>query len=183
MASLLERLQQDHKHLTHLLDLLERQLNQFHEGNEPEFELLCEMLEYIESYADQVHHPTEELIFDAIQETTDQKRSRLEMLRNQHESLRIMSLKFRQALEGIVHEAVLPRDQVEQRGRELVKLERQHLAAEEKEIFPLAKKVLKKKDWKRIEDEAPKVNDPVFGDRDPARFRTLYQHLTHALEP
>jgi len=182
MPSLLERLNQDHKHLAHLLDLLDRELDQFHAGREPEFDLVCEMLEYIESYADKVHHPTEELVFDAIEERTSAKASVLEALRNQHESLKILNLKFRQALDGIVHEAVLSRDQVELRGRELVHLERQHLELEEGEIFPLARKVLTPQDWEAIEKIVPKSDDPVFGKRDRDRFRALYQHLVHSLD-
>jgi hemerythrin-like domain-containing protein len=181
MSKLLERLNQDHKHLAHLLDMLDRQLDRFHEGHDPEFELLCEMLEYIECYADQAHHPSEELMFDVIEQRTGEKAAVLELLRNQHESLKIVCMKFRQALEGIVHETVLRRDEVEQRGREFVRLEREHLNIEEGEIFPLARKVLKKKDWEKLDKKAPNIDDPVFGDRDHARFRTLYQHLTHSL--
>jgi hemerythrin-like domain-containing protein len=182
MLSLLNRLNQDHKHLAHLLDLLDRELDQFHEGREPEFDLVCEMLEYIESYADGVHNPTEELIFDVLEGRTGEKADVIERLRNEHESVKILSLKFRQALDGIIHEAVMRRDEVEVRGRALVKLEREHLDLEEEQVFPLARKLLTDADWAAIAQAAPKPDDPVFGVRDPSRFRILYQHLVHMLE-
>ena len=66
MPALLERLNQDHKHLALVLDLLDTLLDLFHEGQEPDYELICEMLEYMENYEDQVHHPSEDLIFERM---------------------------------------------------------------------------------------------------------------------
>lgn len=177
MPKLLDKLNLDHKHLSRLLDLMEKQLDGFHEGNEPDFELMCEMLEYVENYADQVHHPTEDLIFHRLLERSDERRDVMETLFEQHQTLSRLSKQFRQSLEGVVHEAVLRRDLVEQQGRELLKLQRQHLDLEEGSIFPLARELLTDDDWERIQEEAPTSIDPVFGEQDQARFRTLYQHL------
>jgi hemerythrin-like domain-containing protein len=177
MPKLLDKLNLDHKHLSRLLDLMEKQLDGFHEGNEPDFELMCEMLEYVENYADQVHHPTEDLIFHRMLERSDERRDVMETLFEQHQTLSRLSKQFRQSLEGVVHEAVLRRDLVEQQGRELLKLQRQHLDLEEGSIFPLARELLTDDDWERIQEEAPTSIDPVFGEQDQARFRTLYQHL------
>ncbi len=62
---LLERLHRDHINLARLLDLLERELNEFYAGRESDFDLKVEMLEYIECYAELIHHPTEDRIFEA----------------------------------------------------------------------------------------------------------------------
>jgi hemerythrin-like domain-containing protein len=183
MPQLLERLHQDHKHLALLLDLLEKLLDMFHEGSEPDYELMCEMLEYIESYADQVHHPSEDLIFKRMQTHADQHHAMLDVLMHQHEVLSELTRYFRQSLEGIVHEEVLRRDAVEAQGRELVQTLRNHLNLEETEAFPLAREVLTAEDWEAVEAAAAKVADPLFGDRDPARFRTLYQHLMEQTAP
>jgi hemerythrin-like domain-containing protein len=177
MSQLLERLHQDHKHLALLLDLLERLLDMFHAGEEPDYELMCEMLEYIENYADQVHHPSEDLIFKRLQTHADQHHAVLGVLMRQHEVLSEITRTFRQSLEGIVHEEVLRRDEVEAQGRELVETLRIHLNLEETEAFPLAREALTAEDWEAIEAAASKVADPLFSARDPARFRTLYQHL------
>ena len=177
MPQLLDRLHQDHRHLTHLLDLLDRLQNMFHEGTEPDYELMCEMLEYMENYADQVHHPTEDLIFERMRSYGNQHRSVLDVLSKQHEILGEINRQFRESLEGIVHEEVLRRDLVEAHGRDLVETLRQHLNLEETEAFPLARELLTEQDWEELEKQAVKDTDPVFGDRDPARFQVLYQHL------
>ena len=80
MTELLERLNQDHRHLSRLLNLFDALLDRFHEGNEPDFELMCEMLEYMESYADQVHHPSEEMIFDRLRARSNETYPVLDIL-------------------------------------------------------------------------------------------------------
>lgn len=177
MTRLLDRLTQDHRRLARLLDLLDTLLDNFHDGREPDYELMCEMLEYLENYADQVHHPAEELIFDRLIEQGHEKRQVLDVLHHQHGLLSQMNKRFRQSLEGIVHEEVLLREDVERQGRELVAMLREHLDLEEAEAFPFAREHLTEDDWRAIDEAAPHINDPLFGDPDPARFRMLYQHL------
>jgi len=183
MSQLLDRLQQDHRHLLRLLDLLDRLLNMFREGNEPDYELMCELLEYMENYADQVHHPTEDRIFERILAISEEHRPVLDLLSKQHEVLGEINRQFRESLEGIVREEVLRRDLVEAHGREMVRTLREHLILEEREAFPLARKLLTERDWEELEQQTPRTADPVFGDRDPARFQALYQHLMSQAAP
>lgn len=177
MSRLLDQLQQDHRHLIRLLDLLDTLLDQFHDGIEPDYELMCEMLEYLESYADQVHHPTEEVLFARLLELGQEKRRAIDVLSHQHMLLSQLNKRFRQALEGIVHGEVLLREEVEHLGRDLVSTLRDHADLEEAEVFPFARERLSEADWRAIEEAAPKTNDPIFADPDPARFRSLFQHL------
>lgn len=177
MPHLLDRLHRDHQNLALLLGLLDKLLDRFHEGQEPDYELLCELLEYMADYADQVHHPSEDLIFERMQTRAGQHHPVLQVLTKQHAVLSELTRYFRQSLEGIVHEEVLRRDQVEAQGRDLVETLRKHLNLEETEAFPLAREVLTEADWAALDAEVTNVTDPVFGERDPARFRVLYQYL------
>jgi hemerythrin-like domain-containing protein len=183
MNRLMERLGLEHRRLARLLDLLDKLLDLFHEGVEPDYELMCEMLEYMESYADQVHHPTEDLIFRRVQELGGVQRPVLDLLMHQHQKLVELNRRFRRSLEGVVHEEVLLRDEVESQGRELVDTLRGHMELEDSDAFPFVLEHLSPDDWEELAEAAPDLNDPVFGTPDPARFRSLYQHLmtqTHA---
>jgi len=93
-----------------------------------------------------------------------------------------MTRKFRASLEGMMHGEVLLRHEVEAQGRAMIKMLRRHMELEESEVFPLADRQLIADDWRAVADDAPKYNDPLFGDPDPARFRTLYQHLVGELD-
>ena len=177
MTQLLERLHEDHMHLTRLLDLLERLLDMFHEGTEPDYELICEMLEYMEQYADQLHHPTEELIFERMRTYDAGQQQILDVLTNQHEVLGEINKQFRASMESIIQGDVIRRDLVEAHGRDLVQTLRNHLDLEEKDAFPLAQELLSDDDWNELQKQAPKASDPVFGEHDRDRFQALYRHL------
>lgn len=183
MTQLLERLNREHRHLSRLLNLFDDLLDRFSEGNEPDLDLMSEMLEYMDSYADQVHHPSEELIFDRLRARSNETYPVLDVLTKQHVALGQMNKRFRRSLEGIMHEEVLRRDEVELQGREYVKVLRDHLAVEETQAFPLARERLAASDWDELLQEVPSADDPVFGDADPARFRTLFQHLMAQAQP
>ncbi|MCG6860111.1 MAG: hemerythrin domain-containing protein [Chromatiaceae bacterium] len=177
MTELLDRLNREHRALSRVLDLFDDLLDGFHEGREPDYELLCEMLEYMESYSDQVHHPSEEDIFDRLRARTNESYPVLDLLTKQHQLLGQMNKRFRRSLEGIVHEEVLRRDEVEVQGRELVKTLREHLDLEETEAFPLARERLSASDWDELRPEASSMEDPLLGSTQQERFRSLFRHL------
>jgi hemerythrin-like domain-containing protein len=101
----------------------------------------------------------------------------LRRLMVQHESLALLNRRFKESLEGIVHEEVLPRDEVEIQGRQLLAALRDHMRLEDDEAFPLAVALLSAEDWAELLAAAPNVQDPVFGHADPERFRALYGQL------
>ncbi|WP_089725044.1 hemerythrin domain-containing protein [Candidatus Thiosymbion oneisti] len=177
MAELLDRLIRDHKHLLRVLDLLDDLLDRFHAGGEPDYELLCELLEYMEDYADQVHHPSEEDIFDRLRARSNEKYPVLDLLSNQHQLLSQVNKRFCRSLEGIMHEEVLRRDQVEVQGRELVKTLREHLDLEERAAFPLARERLSASDWDELRSTASGEQDPLFGEAGQRRFQSLLRYL------
>jgi hemerythrin-like domain-containing protein len=177
MSHLLDRLAEDHRRLTRLLDLLEGLLDQFHAGEEPDYELMCELMEYLIDYADQVHHPSEDLIFERLLVAPGKGHDVLRRLMQQHAALAQVNRRFKEALEGIVHEEVLRRDEVEQHGRDLVMMLREHMRLEDEEAFPIAQRALNEEDWKALGEVAPQVEDPVFGHADPERFRAIYARL------
>jgi hemerythrin-like domain-containing protein len=177
------RLGQDHARLARLLDLFEELLDRFHEGAEPDYELMSEMLEYMDSYSDIVHHPTEDLIFQRILDKGSERHDVFEVLMRQHRVLGQLNKRFRQSLDGILHEEVLLREDVEAHGRELISTLRSHMRLEDEEAFPIALARLSAGDWTELEVMAPTVEDPLFGNPDPLRYRALYAQLAAQAEP
>jgi len=177
MHPLLESLHRDHVNLDRLLKLLESHLNAFYAGEESDFDLVIELLEYVECYAELVHHPTEDLIFEAALGRSGDKQPMLEKLMEQHKTLIEVTRKFRQSMEGVIQGAVMTREELEIEGREYIALQRLHMDMEESEVFGFLDGCLEESEWQRIEDSAPKYDDPVFGERDPDRFRILYRYL------
>ncbi len=183
MNPIMMRLGQDHARLAKLLDLFDALLDRFHEGQEPDFELMCEMLEYMAGYADQIHHPTEDLVFRRAMERGMQRHEVFDVLMRQHEQLTQLNKRFRESLDAIVHEEVLLREEVEAQGRELVGTLREHMTLEDREAFPIALERLDESDWEAVAAVAPSADDPVFGTPDPQRFRALFKYLSEQAQP
>jgi len=179
MSQLLEKLQQDHVNLARLLDLLSMQLDDLFEGDESNFDLKIEMLDYIEHYAEQYHHPTEEKVNAKAfrKESLQPHKALQERVTREHEALMGMARHFRETLEGVMQGEVLRREEVETRGREFIALQRQHIDLEEQELFPLIADALTEKEWEKLERDIPHMDDPVFHRQDYNRFRSLIDYL------
>lgn len=178
MYPVLIRLDQDHVRLAKVLDLFEELLDRFRDGAEPDYELMCEMLAYIDQYADLVHHPTEDLIFQRVLEKGTERREIFEVLFKQHKALGQLTKRFRKSLDGILHEEVLLREEVEAQGRELIAMLRMHRQLEDEQAFPIALQRMSADDWAEIEANAPVQDDPVFGTPDPQRYHYLYKRFS-----
>lgn len=178
MHPVMTRLGQDHARLARILNLFDELLDRFHEGSEPDYDLLCEMLEYMASYADQIHHPTEDLIFHRVLAKGVANRDVFDVLMHQHDLVAQLNRRFHESLDAIIHEEVLLRAEVEAQGRELVDTLRSHMTMEDEEAFPIAIEHLDAADWEAVEAEAPSADDPVFTTPDPQRFRALYAELS-----
>ncbi len=179
MNQLLEKLHRDHVNLTHLLDLLSAQLDALFAGDESDFDLKIEMLDYIEHYAEQYHHPTEDMIIEVAfgKPEMEAHKALHDRVGREHEALMGMARHFRETLEGVMQGEVLRRDEVETRGREFIALQRQHIDLEENEIFPLVDEVLSEKEVEKLEQKIPHMDDPVFHRQDYNRFRSLIDYL------
>ena len=177
MTELLDRLAEDHRRLKRVMDLLEASLDRFHQGEEPDYELLTEVLQYMSDYADQVHHPSEDLLYERALQQSGQGRDVLRRLMVQHQELAQLNRRFRASLEGIVNEEVIPRDEVEQQGRELLQALTDHMALEDDQAFPILKTLFDDAVWEELARQAPKAGDPVFGEDNPEQFRALYNRL------
>lgn len=177
MHTFLQRLIVDHKRLLRLLLVLERQLESFHAEQEHDLDLTCELVQYIKSYADQIHHPTEDAMFAKYKSLSSQKYESVVLLEQQHRELAVMARKFHNALEAIIQGDIIPRQGIEIPGQAMIKLLREHIAVEENEVFPLINDRFNNEDWLAVEKFVPRELDPVFERPDPLRFRTLLRHL------
>lgn len=180
MHYLMEKLEKDHRNLEKVLDLLESQLDHFLAGRESDFDLKIELLEYMEAYADQVHHPLENVIFALAKPLVGERAELMDRLMQQHQELAQLTRTFRNSLENIYQGGVMPRNELEVRGREFIALQRQHIALEEQDAFPLLEGALRDQDWDTIIEQSPKYDDPVFDKPDKIRFQTVFDYLSKA---
>ena len=53
----------EHAYFAQLLRLLRREIDVIHAGEDPNYELMVDILSYLHEYADRVHHPREDVAF------------------------------------------------------------------------------------------------------------------------
>ena len=95
MHRIFQHLRRDHTRLAQLLDLLGRQLDLFHVGVEPELDLLIDVLDYMENYADCVHHKAEDKLFELYVNDHPEDGALIEEVQVQHKTLVEMTRGFR----------------------------------------------------------------------------------------
>ncbi len=108
------------------------------------------------------------------------KQALLDKLHQQHGLLVGLSRKFRKNLEGVVQGAVIGREELENRGPGVYRASAPAPRLGGAGNVPALDACLNTEDWERIEGDVPKHDDPVFGERDPNRFRLLYQYLNES---
>ncbi len=178
MSEVIKRLNAEHRNIAKLLDLLEAELAIFHTGEQPDFELMLDVMDYLTHYPDTFHHPKEDLVFGRLRQLDGSSHHIVEKLLKEHESLAREGIEFRNALRGMVNdEALMLRDTLEHLGTHYAEALRSHLYTEEVQVFPLALEVLKPSDWKEIDERINQRDDPLFGAAVAVEFQDLFKEI------
>ncbi|HEX2530712.1 MAG TPA: hemerythrin domain-containing protein [Burkholderiaceae bacterium] len=182
-ANIVDTWKRDHVNFSQLLDLLEAQIGLFHEDQTPNYELMLDILYYMTHYPDIFHHPKEDLTAARARDLDAGAATAVHELMRQHAVLRESGAKLLKQLQGIVDGAMLKRESAEQAARAYIAYFRSHMRQEELKIFPLAQKLLSKRDWAAIEKAAPFREDPLFGEGAlEKRYERLHRQIVQEAE-
>ena len=167
----------EHLNFAKLLDILEEQLERFHGGEEPNYELMLDIMFYMTHYSDLVHHAREDLAFAKIRERDASAGALVDELARQHALIKECGEELVADLDGIVNGSILSRERVEVPGRDYIANFRSHMQREEDEMLPLAAMLLRERDWSAIESAIRHREDPLFGSRAEQRYAALRQEI------
>ena len=167
----------EHEYFQRLLALLQSQLDVFHRGERPNYELMLDILTYLREYADAYHHPREDVAFARLAARRPDIDLALARLRQEHRVIerageRLLEL-LNQALDG----AMVPRAEVEVAAATYLVYYGNHIAKEEETVLVLARKVLQPEDWEAVRTAVAAPADPLFGASPQQRYRELARHL------
>jgi hemerythrin-like domain-containing protein len=172
----------EHANFATLLDILEGQLDLFHKGDSPDYELMLDIMFYMTHYPDVLHHAKEDLAFARIREREVDVAPIVDELSEQHSRLKHSGDALVHALDDIVNGSITSREHVETPGREYVADFRSHMQREEAAILPLAEKLLRAKDWAVIDAAIRHVDDPLFGKNGEERYAALRRQIAREAE-
>jgi len=167
----------DHVHFARLLDLLERELEQFGGAAAPRYELMEDIVYYMTHYSDAVHHPKEDLVFAVIKVRDPRLRRHVDELAWEHRILRETGDQLAHDLADIVNGAIAPRERLRRSAREYIVCMRGHMNVEEVEILPAAQRLLTNDDWPAVDARFGEVQDPLFASGADLRYAALREHI------
>jgi len=173
MSQLFEQIRLDHVHIAQLLDILDHQLNILSEAGGADFELICDIIRYMTTYPDTVHHPREGLMFERLLAHDASAADLLRDLTTEHRLLAEKGAACMEIMRQVIDGAMVRRDQIEALGREYVALLRAHMDKEDTDAFPRLEKNLTDEDWRALDASLDPQDDPVFGPQVEAQFDSL----------
>ena len=150
----------------------------------PDFALLRAMLFYIAEFPEHHHHRKEsELLFPRLRARTPLARPLLDHLDDDHArgNARIRELEHALVAYEMIGE---PRRAAFEAALErYVDFYLVHMSLEEREIFPLAEKVLHARDWEELDAEFSASEDPLTGAAPEADYASLFVRIRPHLQP
>ena len=170
----------EHLRFSSLLDFIEEQMAEFHEGGDPDYELLRDVVHYLHHYADQYHHPREDVAFGLMIRRSPGLRVPVLTLLQEHRVLAAVGETLLDYLEDILEDVMIQRSTIEAAASTYLVYYRHHLALEEREIVPRAAELLTPEDWAAVAAAVSAVPDPVFGNDVGESYRSLRRRIAGA---
>lgn len=167
----------EHAQFARLLNLLDRQITAFHEGEQPNYELMHDIVFYLKHYADRFHHPAEDVAFARIAAKDPGMRAKLARLLQEHRVIDAHGSALLERLAQVTSDALAPRGELESAAATYLVYYRHHLMAEERDIIPRAQVLMTDSDWAAVVKAVPVGPDPLFGPNPQERFKELRRQI------
>jgi hemerythrin-like domain-containing protein len=167
----------EHANFEKLLRALERELDLFDASDTPNYELMLDIMYYMNHFPDVFHHPKEDLAFAKILERHAGAQRIVADLTHEHVLLKDSGEKLLRTLDALVNDSILSRENVAAPCRAYIEGFRRHIEKEEAEIVPLAAKLLHANDWAAIDMAIRQRDDPLFGKTAEKRYETLRRYI------
>ena len=152
------------------------------EATLPDFGTLRAMLFYVDEFPEQRHHRKEsELLFPKLRARTPLSRELLDHLDEDHARGERRIRDLQHALLGFEMMGEARRDAFERSAQAYVDFYLAHMALEEREVLPLAQKVLTEEDWADLDEAFTANRDPLTGCEPEAEYRALFTRIVNAV--
>ncbi|GIU51932.1 hemerythrin [Shewanella sairae] len=175
---MLARLMHDHKHITILLKVLTDKHTKLAAGEAINYNVVRDIVEYMQSYAEHSHHPLEEVIDEFYRDKVGSEQIN-QQLTDEHERLGKASSSLMATLNLILSDIVVSKEQLINDLISYVNLQETHMQFEETVVFPKWREVIADNEWQNVRKmcQARLVDDPLFNESDSALFEELREYL------
>ncbi len=177
MTDILAILRQDHINMLWLLGALERQIDTFADGRQPDHEIVSAIADYVLEYPDRFHHPVEDRVLTELHQRDASAAQPSEGLESEHERIGQLARDFHTAVETLISDEPARRADFLDTARAFIAALRDHIAREDREFFPAAEATLTRNDLDRLASRLPKLDDPLFGAADRDSYMRLRRNI------
>jgi hemerythrin-like domain-containing protein len=152
------------------------------QGTLPDFGALRAMLFYVDEFPEKRHHRKEsELLFPKLRARTPLSRELLDRLDDDHARGERRIRELEHALLGFEMIGEPRRQAFEQAAERYVDFYLAHMAMEEREVLPLAERVLTDDDWADLDEAFSANRDPLTGCEPEADYHALFTRIVNAV--
>jgi hemerythrin-like domain-containing protein len=177
----LQIIRQEHQALSAMLRSIPMLLaHQRAQATPVDFAALRAMLFYVDEFPEKRHHRKEtELLFPKLRKRTPEHRDLLDHLDEDHArgELRIRELEHALLAFEVMGEP--RRAAFEQTLARYIDFYLGHMAMEEREILPLAERVLTEEDWAELDEAFGANRDALAGSLPEAEYAALFSRIVH----
>ena len=167
----------EHNYFKRLLDLLQRELDVFHSGERPDYDLMLDVITYLREYSDRAHHPREDIAFERLARHHPRLELPLARLKQEHRVIARAGETLLELLNEAVNGTVVGRAEIEVAAATYLVYYRSHIDKEEDSVLRLAEKSLTPEDWAAVKAAVPAGGDPLFGESPAERYRKLLHQV------
>jgi hemerythrin-like domain-containing protein len=167
----------EHGYFHQLLGLLQREVDVFHEGRQPNYELMVDIVSYLREYSDRFHHPREDVAFARLVKRCPDLALILARLAQEHRVIALAGETLGTLIQAVIGGAVIRRSELEMAAATYLVYYGNHIAKEEEDVLPRAAKMLTPEDWDAIRVSVQPGPDPLFGADPHQRYRELRRRI------
>jgi len=177
MADAIAMWHAEHADYSRLLDVLEEQVVTCHAGRDPDYSLMRDVVSYLRDFPDRFHHPREDVAFARLVKRNPGLQIPINRLLQEHRVIAAAGEELLKLLNEAVDGVPIARETLEAAADVFLVYYRHHLAKEERDILPLAAKLLTPDDWRIVAGAVSPTLDPLFGARFDERYRKLRERI------
>jgi hemerythrin-like domain-containing protein len=180
-ATALDVIQDEHRALSGMLFSLRELVRRIVAGRaDPDFMLLRSILYYIYAFPEQLHHPKEtEVLFKALRRRSAEAAASLDQLDAEHRHGEQAVMRLEMLLLGFEQLGRTRLAPFAEAVERFVSQYFRHMDVEERQILPLARRVLTDDDWQAIDAAFAENRDPLTGHTPTEEFRALFSRIVN----
>jgi hemerythrin-like domain-containing protein len=183
VSQVLDELKTDHRNLAVLLGMLDREVARLKSREDPDYELLHDIMQYMTGYPDAVHHKKEDWIYACMAAVRPAMKRDLARIEHDHAEISNCGNKLLSDIQAIESGTVMRRFDVVEDARRYLTRQRDHMRWEDEKLFPLIDSLKSELDLSEVPSHVGTTPDPVFGPSVENAFRRLFEAIENESRP